>query len=83
MFSCHVGYIFIDNDARPFDSDRIWTEHFELLVRSILVRADQPAVVVLGHFSVQGAETHGYSGPEVLHSVVAQYYDVPHIRCVL
>lgn len=64
------------------DSDKAWTDHFELLVRSILVRPDQPAVIVLGHFSPQVMETHGFYGPEIYHSVVAQYYDVPHIRYV-
>jgi len=74
----NTDLVIIEFDADD-PNDRIWMEHFELLVRSILVRPDQPAVVVLGHFNIQGAETHGYSGPEVQHSVVAQYYDVPHI----
>lgn len=56
--------------------------HFELLVRSILVRPDQPAVIVLGHFAPQVQAQHGYVGPELLHTIVSQYYDVPHIRFV-
>ncbi|KAF8523701.1 hypothetical protein BU17DRAFT_43654 [Hysterangium stoloniferum] len=56
-----------------------WLDYFELLVRSILVRPDSPAVVILGHFSPQVQISHGFAGPEFLHSVVAQYYDVPHI----
>ena len=59
--------------------DDAWKAHFELLVRSILVRPDQPAVIILGHFSPQVTETYGFHGPEVLHSLVAQFYDVPHI----
>jgi hypothetical protein len=53
--------------------------HFELLVRSILVRPDQPAVIILGHFSPQVQAQNGFAGPELLHSLVAQFYDVPHI----
>ncbi|KAH8112798.1 Cap64 protein [Phellopilus nigrolimitatus] len=60
-------------------NDEAWRAHFELLVRSILVRPDQPAVIILGHFSPQIIETYGFHGPEVMHSVVAQFYDVPHI----
>lgn len=54
-------------------------DHFELLVRSLLIRPDSPAVVILGHFSPQSQYAHGFTGPEILHTVVAQYYDVPHI----
>ncbi|WVQ97351.1 hypothetical protein IAU59_004462 [Kwoniella sp. CBS 9459] len=56
-----------------------WLAHFELLVRSILVRPDQPAVIILGHFSPQVQAQNGFAGPELLHTVVAQFYDVPHI----
>lgn len=65
--------------AFTFSSDRTWLGHFELLVRSILVRPDQPAIIILGHFSPQVVETHGYYGPEVFHNVVAEFYDVPYI----
>lgn len=54
-------------------------EHFELLVRSILDRPDQPAVVILGHFSAQIHQVYGFAGPDHWHNVVAQFYDVPHI----
>lgn len=64
-------------------SDPEWLAHFELLVRSILVRPDQPAVIVLGHFAPQIQAQNGFAGPELLHTVVAQFYDVPHIRSVL
>lgn len=50
-----------------------------MLVRSILVRPDQPAVIILGHFSPQVQQAHAFHGPEILHTVVAQFYDVPHI----
>jgi hypothetical protein len=43
------------------------------------VRPDQPAIVILGHFSPQIVDAYGFSGPEVMHSVVAQFYDVPHV----
>lgn len=54
-------------------------ENFELLVRSILLRPDQPAVLLLGHFSPQIHQTYGFAGPDHTHNVVAQFYDVPHI----
>lgn len=60
-------------------SDAGWLTHFELLVRSILVRPEQPAVIILGHFSPQVQSQNGFAGPELLHTVVAQFYDVPHI----
>ncbi|KAG1724650.1 uncharacterized protein EDB91DRAFT_1331205 [Suillus paluster] len=54
-------------------------ENFELLVRSILDRPDQPAVIILGHFSSQIHTTYGFAGPDHWHNIVAQFYDVPHI----
>ncbi|KAJ9103196.1 hypothetical protein QFC21_002619 [Naganishia friedmannii] len=66
--------------ADPNDPD--WLTHFELLVRSILVRPEMPAVIILGHFSPQLQAQNGFAGPELLHTVVAQFYDVPHIRQV-
>lgn len=64
------------------DSDAQWLQHFELLVRSILVRPDMPAIIILGHFSPQIQAQSGFAGPELLHTAVAQFYDVPHIRSV-
>ncbi|KAF8801239.1 CAP64-like protein [Phlegmacium glaucopus] len=54
-------------------------ENFEILIRSILIRPDQPAVLVLGHFSPQVHDTHGFVGPDHWHTIVAQFYDVPHV----
>lgn len=68
--------------VHPVFSDKAWLEHFELLVRSLLVRPDQPAVIIFGHFSPQVQQAHGYHGPDAFHTIVAQYYDVPHIRHV-
>lgn len=64
-------------------SDPEWLQHFELLVRSVLVRPEMPAVIILGHFSPQIQAIHGFAGPELLHNVVAQFYDVPHVRYVI
>lgn len=64
------------------ERDRETVENFELLVRSILLREDQPAIIVLGHFSPQVHQENGFGGPETWHTLVAQFYDVPHIRCV-
>ncbi|BEJ08278.1 hypothetical protein CcaverHIS641_0503630 [Cutaneotrichosporon cavernicola] len=60
-------------------NDPLWINHFELLVRSILTRPEQPAVILLGHFAPQVLYQNGYTGPEMLHDIVAQFYDVPHI----
>lgn len=55
-------------------------ENFETLIRSILVRPDHPAVIVVGHFSPQNHQQHGFAGPDHWHSIVSQFYDIPHIR---
>lgn len=57
-------------------------ENFELLIRSLLIRPDQPAVIILGHFSPQIQDANGFLSPDHYHSVVAQFYDVPHVRCL-
>ena len=54
-------------------------DHFEILIHSILIRPDKPAVLLLGHFSPQTHQTHGFTGPDHWHNVVAQFYNVPHI----
>jgi len=36
-------------------------------------------VLILGHFSPQMQGEHGFAGPDHWHSVVAQFYDIPHI----
>ncbi|WWD20544.1 hypothetical protein CI109_105020 [Kwoniella shandongensis] len=63
--------------ADPNDPE--WLQHFELLVRSVLVRPEMPGVIILGHFSPQVQAQNGFAGPELLHNVVAQFYDVPHV----
>ncbi|THH11299.1 hypothetical protein EW146_g8090 [Bondarzewia mesenterica] len=60
-------------------ADRSTLENFELLVRSILLRPDSPAIIILGHFSPQVHQQNGFAGPDHWHSVVSQFYDVPHI----
>ena len=54
-------------------------DNFEILVRSILIRPDHPAVLLLGHFSPQVHQAHGFLGPDHWHSIVAQFYDIPHV----
>ncbi|KAL0572986.1 hypothetical protein V5O48_008977 [Marasmius crinis-equi] len=55
------------------------TDHFEVLIRSLLLRPDTPAVLLLGHFSPQLYKAHGSFGADHYHNVVAQFYDVPHL----
>ncbi|KAF9224985.1 hypothetical protein BS17DRAFT_779383 [Gyrodon lividus] len=59
--------------------DQRGMENFELLVRSLLDRPDQPAVIILGHFSPEIHTIYGFAGPDHWHNIVAQFYDVPHI----
>jgi hypothetical protein len=70
--------VILDFDTED-QADSQALDHFELLVRSILNRRDSPALLVLGHFSPQFQTAFGFHGPELQHSTVAQYYDVPHI----
>lgn len=65
--------------TQAFCSDPTSLATTDLLVRSLLLRPDQPAVILLGHFSPQIQGEHGYAGPEVWHSAVAQFYDVVHL----
>jgi len=68
----------LDTDDPP-DSSTV--DSFELLVRSILLRPDSPAILVLGHFSpqVHAASAQSFNGPDFWHTTVAQFYDIPHI----
>ncbi|PIL29132.1 hypothetical protein GSI_09181 [Ganoderma sinense ZZ0214-1] len=66
----------LDVDDANMDTS---TEQFEILIRSILLRPDSPAVLILGHFSPQVAMTRGFAGADHGHSLVAQFYDIPHI----
>lgn len=43
------------------------------------MRPEQPAVILLGHFAPQILVQNGFAGPELLHDIVAQFYDVPHV----
>ncbi|KAJ7163359.1 hypothetical protein C8R46DRAFT_1103126 [Mycena filopes] len=60
-------------------ADKETLENFEILVRSILIRPDEPAVLLLGHFSPDIHTAYGFNGPDQSHNIVAQFYDVPHI----
>jgi hypothetical protein len=76
-YSDNLCRIFADTiHARYYSS----LERFEILVRSILMRQDHPAVLILGHFSPQVQREHGFASPDHWHNVVAQFYDLPHIR---
>ncbi|KAF7329690.1 hypothetical protein MKEN_00232100 [Mycena kentingensis (nom. inval.)] len=61
------------------NADQESLENFEILVRSILIRPDEPAVLLLGHFSPEVHTVHGFAGPDHYHNIVSQFYDVPHI----
>ncbi|EPQ50771.1 CAP64-like protein [Gloeophyllum trabeum ATCC 11539] len=74
----NVDLIIIELDVDDAVTEQSF-ENFELLVRSILMRPDQPGIIILGHFSPQTHQTYAFSGPDHWHNVVAQFYDVPHI----
>ncbi|KAF8335284.1 hypothetical protein F5887DRAFT_989331 [Amanita rubescens] len=74
----HSDLIIVELDTED-SSDAGAMEHFETLIRSILIRPDSPAVVLLGHFSRQTHQSNGYAGPDHWHNVVARFYDVPHL----
>jgi len=71
--------VILDFDTEDDDPTEEIVTHFEQLVRSILTRQDQPALLVLGHFAPQNQERFAFHGPEMAHTAVAQFYDVPHI----
>ena len=64
---------------QTFNSGPEMVEDFEILIRSILIRPEHPAVLLLGHFSPQIQTAHGFAGPDHWHNTVAQFYDLPHI----
>ncbi|EPS96360.1 hypothetical protein FOMPIDRAFT_1130494 [Fomitopsis schrenkii] len=70
--------VIVELDAADAN-DQVAMDEFELLIRSILIRPDQPAVLILGHFSPQVVLTSGFGSSDHWHTLVAQFYDVPHI----
>ncbi|KAK2463361.1 hypothetical protein APHAL10511_004672 [Amanita phalloides] len=74
----HTDLVIVELDTDD-TSDNTSMEHFETLVRSILNRPDSPAVILLGHFSPQLYQAHGYAGPDHWHNIVARFYDIPHL----
>ncbi|KAG5651156.1 hypothetical protein H0H81_009648 [Sphagnurus paluster] len=65
--------VIIELDSEDSNGDPDMMENFETLVRSILIRPDHPAVLLLGHFSPQVHTAHGFAGPDHLHNAVAQF----------
>lgn len=73
-----VDLIIVEFDTEdPHDATTLATT--DLLIRSLLLRPDQPAVIMLGHFAPQMQGEHGFAGAEIWHSAVAQFYDVVHL----
>ncbi|RPD61605.1 hypothetical protein L226DRAFT_545258 [Lentinus tigrinus ALCF2SS1-7] len=70
--------VIVELDVDDANSDASM-EEFELLIRSILIRPDAPAVLILGHFSPQVAQSKGFAGADHWHSLVAHFYDIPHV----
>ncbi|KAH8101712.1 hypothetical protein BXZ70DRAFT_71345 [Cristinia sonorae] len=73
-----VDLVIVELDAAD-ETNPNALEDFEILIRSLLIRPEQPAVLILGHFAPQIQNTVGFVGPDHWHTVVAQFYDVPHI----
>ncbi|KAF8625721.1 hypothetical protein AX15_005227 [Amanita polypyramis BW_CC] len=74
----HTDLVIVELDSDD-PADPASVVHFETLIRSLLIRPDEPAVLLLGHFSYQVYQTHGYVGPDHWHNTVARFYDVPHL----
>lgn len=73
-----VDLVILEFDTEdPNDTTTLATT--DLLVRSLLLRPDQPAIIMLGHFAPQIQGQVGFAGPEVWHAAVAQFYDVVHL----
>lgn len=70
--------IILDFDSQD-PNNMEYAIYFEMLIRSLLLRQDHPAVIVLGHYSPQTQEVHTFMGPDTIHTLVSQFYDVPHI----
>ncbi|KAI0342381.1 hypothetical protein BDW22DRAFT_1357715 [Trametopsis cervina] len=70
--------VIVELDAED-EGNRESMDNFELLIRTLLIRPDQPAVIILGHSSPQVLEQTGFLGPDQWHTLVAQFYDVPHV----
>ena len=66
-------------ETNPSYRNQDMMDHFEILIRSILIRPDKPAVILLGHPSPQTHQTHCFAGSDHWHNIVAQFYYVPHV----
>ena len=70
----------LDSEDNPtLESGQNILDNYEVLLRSLLLRPDRPAILLLGHFSPQMYEENGYMGSDHWHNVVAQFYDVPYV----
>ncbi|SCV72078.1 BQ2448_4772 [Microbotryum intermedium] len=73
-----VDLVIVEFDTEdPHDPTSLSTT--DLLIRSLLLRSDHPAVIMLGHFAPQIQGEYGFAGPEIYHTTVAQFYDVVHL----
>ncbi|KAL7005668.1 hypothetical protein EMMF5_004750 [Cystobasidiomycetes sp. EMM_F5] len=74
----HVDLVILEFTAED-TSNAEAARSTELLVRSLLLRPQRPAVLMLSSFSPQTQSEHGFYDAEVVHNTVARFYDVPHI----
>lgn len=74
-----VDLVIIELDGEN-DRSQETMDNMEILVRSLLIRPNNPAVLLLGHFSPSMQQRWGYSGSDLYHKTVADYYKVPYIR---
>ncbi|KAK7442084.1 hypothetical protein VKT23_016358 [Stygiomarasmius scandens] len=76
-YSSKISPLVSSSSRKPTGPDS--TNNFETLIRSLLLRPSNPAVILLNHFTPQIHEVHGFFGPDHWHSSVAQFYDVPYL----
>lgn len=74
----NVDMIIVELDGEN-DSTLETTEHMEILIRSLLLRKEAPAVLLLGHFSPDSHLRQGYFGADVYHNAIARYYGIPYL----
>ncbi|OXC65398.1 hypothetical protein C361_02228 [Cryptococcus neoformans Tu259-1] len=82
---CGTHHIAADSDLiiLEFDvndqNDVLYETFFDQLLRALSEFQNEPAILILGAWAPQIAQDQGYGDPQVVHSPIALYYDVPYL----
>ncbi|ODN76243.1 hypothetical protein L202_06166 [Cryptococcus amylolentus CBS 6039] len=60
-------------------NDPLYEAFFDQLLRALSEFPSEPAILVLGAWCPQVAHDQGYGDPQIVHSPIALYYDVPYV----